>query len=154
MLSNLPLISPIFDPQKLFLFDFDAEIKSAEINSVNSVAESQKFIPAEITRYTVDQFVFWHTFFLNLVALFRCVFPLLASCASLWVVWSSRSGVGCPRCPHKRTAWLPVQYLCIFPWHFCDSWLSDRVWRKRTYNDKAYTSPHLFGKFFNFRNFI
>ena len=24
----------------------------------------------------------------------------------------------------------------------------------RTYNDKAYTSPHLFGQFFNFRIFI
>ena len=26
--------------------------------------------------------------------------------------------------------------------------------RQRTYNDKAYTSPHLFGQFFNFRTFI
>ena len=25
---------------------------------------------------------------------------------------------------------------------------------QRTYNDKAYTSPHLFGQFFNFRIFI
>ena len=25
---------------------------------------------------------------------------------------------------------------------------------RRTYNDKAYTSPHLFGQFFNFRIFI
>ena len=35
------------------LWPSTAEIKSAEINSVNSVANSQKFIPAEITRYTV-----------------------------------------------------------------------------------------------------
>ena len=35
------------------LWPATAEIKSAEINSVNSVANSQKFIPAEITRYTV-----------------------------------------------------------------------------------------------------
>ena len=26
--------------------------------------------------------------------------------------------------------------------------------RERTYNDKAYTSPHLFGQFFNFRILI
>ena len=25
---------------------------------------------------------------------------------------------------------------------------------ERTYNDKAYTSPHLFGQFFNFRIFV
>ena len=25
---------------------------------------------------------------------------------------------------------------------------------QRTYNDKSYTSPHLFGQFFNFRIFI
>ena len=36
-----------------------AEIKSAEINSVNSVAKSQKFIPAEITRYMVNTTSKW-----------------------------------------------------------------------------------------------
>ena len=35
------------------LWPLTAEIKSAKINSVNSMVKSQKFKPAEITRYTV-----------------------------------------------------------------------------------------------------
>ena len=43
----------IWSAEIIFLWPSTAEIKSAEINSVNSEAKSQKFIPAEITRYTV-----------------------------------------------------------------------------------------------------
>ena len=54
MLQNLPLISPIFwSAEIISLWPLTAELKSAEIDSVNSVAKSQKFIPAEITCYTV-----------------------------------------------------------------------------------------------------
>ena len=43
----------IWSAEIISLSPSTVEIKSAEISSVNSVAKSQKFIPAEITRYTV-----------------------------------------------------------------------------------------------------
>ena len=60
--SDLDAIKSSFDKPEIWfaeiisLWPSTAEIKSAEINSVNFVANSQKFIPAEITRYTVDTF--------------------------------------------------------------------------------------------------
>ena len=57
--SDLDAIKSSFDKPNIWsaeiisLLPSTAEIKSAEINSVNFVAKSQKFIPAEITRYTV-----------------------------------------------------------------------------------------------------
>ena len=47
----------IWSAEIISLWPSTAEIKSAEINLVNSVAKSQKFIPAEITRYTVVRVV-------------------------------------------------------------------------------------------------
>ena len=43
----------IWSAEIFSLWPSTAEIKSAEINSVNSVSKLQKFISAEITRYTV-----------------------------------------------------------------------------------------------------
>ena len=60
--SDLDAIKSSFDKPDIWfaeiisLWPSTAEIKSAEINSVNFVAKSQKFIPAEITRYTVQIF--------------------------------------------------------------------------------------------------
>ena len=57
--SGLDAIKSAFDKPDIWsaeiisLWPSTAEIKSAEINSVNSVSKSQKFISAEITRYTV-----------------------------------------------------------------------------------------------------
>ena len=51
---NSPVDKPdIWSAEIISLWSSTAEIKSAEINSVNSMSKSQKFIPAEITRYTV-----------------------------------------------------------------------------------------------------
>ena len=64
--SGLDAIKAPFDKPNIgsaeiiSLWPSTAEIKSAEINSVNSVAKSQKFIPAEITRYTVINFLNIH----------------------------------------------------------------------------------------------
>ena len=68
--SGLDAIKSPFDKSAeiISLWPSTAEIKSAEINSGNSVAKSQKFIPAEITRYTVfgqlvdnNLYTFWDT---------------------------------------------------------------------------------------------
>ena len=61
--SGLDAIKSPFDKPDIWsteiisLWPSTAEIKSAEINLVNFVAKSQKFIPAEITRYTVFSFL-------------------------------------------------------------------------------------------------
>ena len=57
--SGLDAIKSPFDKPDIWsaeifsLWPSTAKLKSAEINSGNSVAKSQKFIPAEITHYTV-----------------------------------------------------------------------------------------------------
>ena len=54
--SGLDAIKAIFDKPDIRTAEIISLWPStAEINSVNSVAKSQKFIPAEITRYTVVQ---------------------------------------------------------------------------------------------------